>query len=87
MKKYLVITIVLIIILSACSDSSANDQVEGKSELVILQGVDATTLDPIMHTDSPTGNIEYQIFDTLLKRDNSMQLVTNIATEYESLSG
>src|SRR6056297_1770186 len=85
MKKYLVMLIILIIMLSACSDNSSNSQGESRNELTILQGVDATTLDPIMHTDSPTGNIEYQLFDTLLKRDKNMQLIPNLASDYESL--
>jgi len=85
MKKYIIITIILIVLLTACGGENVTSPDE-ESTLTILQGVDATTLDPIMHTDSPTGTIEYQIFDTLLKRNEDMQITTNIATDYKNIS-
>jgi peptide/nickel transport system substrate-binding protein len=81
MKKIIVLLILLTIAMVACSTG----EVEEKS-LVILQGVDATTLDPIMHTDTPTGNIEYQIFDTLLTRNSNMEIVPLVAKAYQSVS-
>ncbi len=81
MKKFIMILLISTLILIACS----HDNVVEKT-LVVLQGVDATTLDPIMHTDTPTGNVEYQIFDTLLSRNSSMEIVNNIAKSYENLS-
>jgi len=86
MKKYIMVLLVILIMLAACNGEDVSDTKSEESVLTILQGVDATTLDPIMHTDSPTGTIEYQIFDTLLKRNDNMELVTNIASNYKNLS-
>ena len=36
--------------------------------LVIAQGVDATTLDPVNHQETPTGNVTAQIFDNFYRR-------------------
>jgi len=36
--------------------------------LVIAQGVDATTLDPVNHQETPTGNVTANIFDNFYRR-------------------
>ena len=40
-----------------------------QGKVVIAQGVDPTTLDPMNHQETPAGNICRNIFDTLLERD------------------
>ena len=41
----------------------------GKGDtLVIAQGVDATTLDPVNHQETPTGNVTANIFDNFYRR-------------------
>ena len=39
-----------------------------EAALVVAQGVDATMLDPGMHSETTTANVERQIFDPLLEK-------------------
>ncbi len=50
-----------------------------KTEVVIAQGVDATTLDPHMHAETPTANVAAQIFDNLMIRDQNTELKPHLA--------
>lgn len=49
--------------------------------VVIAQGVDATTLDPNDHRETPTGNVTANIFDPLMKRAVDGGLIPWLATE------
>ena len=40
--------------------------------VVVAQGVDPTTLDPMNHQETPAGNLARNIFDTLLERDQNL---------------
>ncbi len=88
MKKHtlliLVLTISLSLVLVGCNNSEEATE-ETIKPLVIMQGVDATSLDPAMHSDSPSGNVDHQIFDTLLKRDSEMKIQPHIFTEWEMI--
>jgi len=56
------IGILLVFILAVLPAWAAGDT------LVIAQGVDATTLDPVNHQETPTGNVTAQIFDNFYRR-------------------
>ncbi len=85
-KKLLLITLISTLIFVGCTnDSTVKPNEQGKESLIILQGVDATSLDPAMHSDSPSGNVDHQIFDTLLKRNSDMDLESNVFTEWEMI--
>jgi len=74
-KKLLLITLISTLVLVGCTNDATVEPDEQENEsLVILQGVDAISLDPAMHSDSPSGNVDHQIFDTLLKRNIDMKL-------------
>ena len=49
--------------------------------LVIAQGVDATTMDPNDHRETPTGNVTANIFDPLMKRAVDGGLIPWLVTE------
>lgn len=49
-------------------------------KLVIAQGTDASTLDPFAHSETTTANILLQVYDSLVKRDDSMEIVPWLAT-------
>jgi peptide/nickel transport system substrate-binding protein len=52
---------------------------------VVLQGVDATTLDPHMSSSLPEANMLLHLFDTLTTYDDEMKLVPNLAESFRNL--
>ncbi|WP_273378867.1 ABC transporter substrate-binding protein [Symbiobacterium thermophilum] len=54
--------------------------------VVVLQGVDATTLDPAGHAETPAYNILNNIYDTLIYRNQDMKLEPGLATEWRTLN-
>ncbi|QOR34051.1 ABC transporter substrate-binding protein [Clostridium sp. 'deep sea'] len=83
--KYATIIIIIItaIVTSACT---ANNTSSETKPLTVLQGVDATTLDPAMHSETPTGNIERQIYDTLLNQTSDMKIEPWLAKSYKMIN-
>ncbi len=70
------------------TDAAKNDapkSVEQKP-LVVLQGVDATTLDPAGHAETPAYNILNNIYDTLVHRNSEMKFEPGLATEWKALN-
>src|SRR3972149_5339269 len=55
------------------------------SQVVVVQGVDATTLDPNMDTLIQNRNIVTNVFDALVERDREMRLRPSLATAWETL--
>lgn len=53
--------------------------------VVVLQGVDATTLDPAGHAETPAHNILNNIHDTLIYRNKEMKFEPGLATEWKAL--
>src|ERR1700739_209656 len=47
--------------------------------VVVAQGVDPTTLDPMNHQETPAANLARNIFDTLLERDQELQIQPALA--------
>lgn len=80
MMALIATTVLIATTLTGCAGASAN------RTLIVSQGVDATTLDPGMHSETPTGNVERQIFDTLLMLDDKMQFQAAIATEWSAVN-
>lgn len=54
--------------------------------LVVAQGVDATTLDPHMHQETPTYNVCMNIYDGLVKRNKKEEIVPNLAVSWKILN-
>src|SRR5437667_8204354 len=54
-------------------------------KVVIAQGVDPTTLDPMNQQESPASNVSRHIQDTLVVRDQSLNLVPLLAAEMPRL--
>jgi ABC-type transport system substrate-binding protein len=40
--------------------------------VIVAQGVDPTTLDPMNHQETPAANLARNMFDTLLERDEKL---------------
>jgi peptide/nickel transport system substrate-binding protein len=54
-------------------------------KVVIAQGVDPTTLDTMNQQESPASNVARHIFDTLVARDQNLNLIPSLATELPKL--
>ncbi len=60
--------------------ATANDTV------VVAQGVDPTTLDPMNHQEGPATVLANNLFDGLIERDPDLSLVPLLAESYRSVS-
>jgi ABC-type transport system substrate-binding protein len=49
--------------------------------VVVAQGVDPTTLDPMNHQETPAGVLARNVFDTLLERDDQLVVRPALAAE------
>jgi len=83
----LVLVLVIALVFAGCEGDQAGniDENEEEKVLTILQGVDATTLDPNMHSESPTANVDRQIFNSLLDQNDDMEIVPSLASEWEMI--
>src|SRR5215831_4868479 len=54
--------------------------------VIIAQGVDPTTLDPMNHQETPAANLAVNIFDTLLERDADLKIAPLLAESYKNVS-
>ena len=53
-----------------------------QGKVIIAQGVDPSTLDPMNHQETPASNLAANIFDTLLERDQELNIVPLLAESY-----
>ena len=79
MKKGLVLFFIL---LSVALGFSPSDAARDKDTLVLVQGVDPTTMDPHNHMETPAWNIHIQLFDSLLQRDPNIKMEKLMAESY-----
>lgn len=56
-----------------------------KTEIVIAQGADASSLDPQKQSDTVSGNLVANIFDPLICREKDMSLQPCLATEWSQI--
>ncbi len=86
--------IVLVLVLSACSedDSSAekespndNDDNNESKDLVIAMAADASSLDPAGSNDVPSHKVENLIYDTLVSRDLEGDLIPGLAETWDAI--
>ena len=73
-------------LLAGCSKNPGGSGTGAPPEdkvLIVAQGVDATMLDPNMHSETPTGNVANQIFDRLIGRDSDMEFAPALATSWQ----
>ena len=57
-----------------------------KGTVVVAQGVDPTTLDPMNHQETPAANVAVNIFDTLLERDQELNIGPLLAESYKNVA-
>jgi peptide/nickel transport system substrate-binding protein len=56
------------------------------STVTISQGVDPVTMDPLKRTITPTTNVHYNIFDTLVRQDREGKLFPWVATSWKRVT-
>jgi len=79
MKKGIVLFLILpIVLLSFGLSYAARD----KDTLVLVQGVDPTTMDPHNHMETPAWNVHIQLFDSLLQRTPDIKRENLLAESY-----
>jgi peptide/nickel transport system substrate-binding protein len=54
--------------------------------VTISQGVDPVTMDPLKRTITPTTNVHYNLFDTLLRHDRDGKLIPWVATSWKRIA-
>jgi peptide/nickel transport system substrate-binding protein len=54
--------------------------------VTISQGVDPVTMDPLKRTITPTTNVHYNLFDTLLRHDRDGKLIPWVATSWKRVA-
>jgi peptide/nickel transport system substrate-binding protein len=54
-------------------------------KVIIAQGVDPTTLDTMNQSETPASNVARHVFDTLVERDQNLELQPALATEMPKL--
>ncbi len=98
-SKFLALALAAILILAGCgganrasknqpSEDGNQQQAPAAKEqkpVVVLQGVDATTLDPAGHAETPAWNILNNIYETLVYRNDEMEFEPGLATEWKAL--
>ncbi len=79
---------ILILLLTGCGagGKSPSGNTPQTKTITVAQGVDATTMDPHMQSETPTSSILVHIFDTLLERDDEMKLQPSLALSVKSTS-
>ncbi|GEN89632.1 MULTISPECIES: glutathione ABC transporter substrate-binding protein [Oceanobacillus] len=97
---FLIFGLLLSFVLVACAsepDESGNNESEGDGEgtseeeaveggeLVIANQSDAVSLDPAGSNDTPSSNVQANIYETLVHLDADMQLQPGLATEWEAV--
>ena len=53
--------------------------------LVVVQGVDAETLDPAMSVTITNMNYSYNLYDPLVNRNSKLELIPGLAEEWKAL--
>ena len=79
MKKGLILFFVLLFVALAFGPANAARDMD---TIVIVQGVDPTTMDPHNHMETPAWNVILNVFDTLLQRDSNIKMEKILAESY-----
>jgi len=91
----IVTAFVVSIVLAACAsepDESGSTDSEGSDgagteggDLAIANAADIVSLDPAGSNDVPSSNVQANIFETLVKQDENMELQPGLAEEWEAV--
>jgi peptide/nickel transport system substrate-binding protein len=69
---------------SAATLSASAAIAQESSSIVVAQAVDAYSMDPAKHSNFPTANILFQIYDGLVAQDENGEIVPALAVEWSN---
>ena len=75
------VALALVVLIAA--GASTAQAAPAKGAVVVAQGVDPTTLDPHNHQESPAANLQVNLFDSLLERDENLKIVGLLAESWK----
>lgn len=81
MKKILLLFLMGVVLFTGCKKDS-----EEVKSLVVAQNADAKSLDPHATNDSPSSRVMVQVYNTLVERDNDLNLIPGLAESWEEVS-
>lgn len=68
------------------ADSGSGGATEAAGQVVIMQGVDANTLDPLLRNSTPEFNVNVHIFDMFLNRDpKTLEILPHIVESWDTI--
>lgn len=79
MRKHVVVVLVLFILVFL----SSSVVMASEKEVVVAQGVDATTMIPNMQSVTSTNNVLEHIYDTLVWRSEDLEIIPALATHWD----
>jgi peptide/nickel transport system substrate-binding protein len=79
MRKVFLLSFILIFVALAFGPAYA---ARDKDTIVLVQGVDPTTMDPQNHMETPAWNVHIQLFDTLFQRTPDMKIQNLLAVSH-----
>ncbi|MCD2137774.1 glutathione ABC transporter substrate-binding protein [Salinicoccus halitifaciens] len=93
MKKYIIMLMLMVSILAACTNDDAIDgsaAAEGEDipeggDFIVSTGTDAVSLDPHGSNDLYSDQVRNTIYEGLLKLDENMDIVPLLAEDYEQV--
>lgn len=89
MKKALVITLLVVLVLSltltGCSSAKA-EKANDKETLVVAMGADARSLDPHATNDQPSARVMAQVYNTLMLQTEDLKIEKGLVKDYKVIS-
>lgn len=83
LSKLFILLVALLVFITGCSSDNGGDN--ANTELVVANGADPVTFDIQATNDQATTRIARQIYDTLIKQTNDLELVPALATKWEHI--
>ncbi|UJL45932.1 glutathione ABC transporter substrate-binding protein [Virgibacillus sp. NKC19-16] len=91
-KLFLFVVLLLTIGLAACAsepgedeDSAGGESQEKGGDLVIATQSDVVSLDPAASNDTPSSDVQANVFETLVTQDENMEIQPGLATSWEQV--
>ncbi|MCL4459704.1 MAG: ABC transporter substrate-binding protein [Chloroflexi bacterium] len=84
-RKLLTLAIGFLVVVGLVS-SSCGLAPAAKDQITVAQGVDATTMDPMMHTIATTNNVLRHIYEPLIDRDQELKMQPCLAESWRAVN-
>ncbi|MBU9711335.1 glutathione ABC transporter substrate-binding protein [Evansella tamaricis] len=65
------------------TDDSATEDTSGEDDIVLAVSSDLVSLDPHGNNDVPSSNVRSNIYETLVKQDENMEIIEGLAESWE----